>query len=1457
MQECERKVIVLPGGVEMALRRIPAGEFTMGSRGSGDSDEEPEHRVVISRDFWLGETPVTQAQFATWSESDDYAGWFRENAGRFDEDQRDRPHQNSFQGDGDLPAENLSWYEARAFCRWLVQKADHLPDRFRTGDLPTEAQWEYACRGGPRNLRSEYWNGDGEAALDAVGWFAGNADSATHPVASRGEANPCGLFDLHGNVWQWCRDRFAEDIYGRRIDGAIDPRVRKADVSAAGVDVGKLERGAKCFAEIVDQPDEISQANLGFIASFLPAAEQNAPGSAGWQQVVDAVRLALADEVWPPESVGVAEAVSKVYAREARGFANTEDPPRVVRGGSWGSTAWWCRAAFRFGWRPGYRVRYQGFRLGLFPGSEVFPVNSSSRAQPAPAGGSDGTERTPEGEGGAPADQSEEKFSSSAGTREAGENFCESSAMETSEADKDSRVAGKLASNGTALRALFSSDGQSWNDGNGPADGTDPVGKIVIGSLETSQAVSEGIVAEIGRCRETLTHLHLWGLTGLEKLTGLPPGLQCLDVRNCPDLSSIGEVPNQNLRTLVLENCGGVEVSPAADSRFPELRDLSVKDSLRISPAAVRALVAAGCSPVLERFDASGNDALTRIDDWAETLQDVRLDGCTALANLAGFPMQLRRLQLGGTALRRLPDFPSSGTLGYIDLSGMRSLDRLPEMPAYPRTLFLHGSGVLMPPASEHGAAASENVAVRTRAYFDDYALAGPGEVRRCKLLVLGNGCAGKTCFSLRLVGDDPRRTCDDYEPEEDRIGSTHGIQFHDCSIRAGLVDRGGLPDIHLHVWDFGGQEIYHNTHRIFVSTGTAFTIVWNPQQKVSTGPVPDDPDAEYVRPLSYWLDYIDLACPGQPKVAIVVAGCAELSDDIEVRLREEAGEQRYASLKEQKRVFSIDSLEGQGHGTEYHDWLSDTVGDIVSSQGTAVPSYWQIAQEMVDAWNGERESGAVGPQQMTPDEFGDALTERIAERVADGHFAELKTAIDKQGFGIDAARSRRALRFLTHSGWIYWNPALFAERAIIRQEWALDGIYTLLQRSDENADRSPVYDALIAECGKFTLEDLSQWGWSKTVSDETDRRLLLSYMERNHMVFALHEGNYRTSRTYLSLAHLPACPVNEWRTLLAAYGAGLAEPAGLDSSSKTIEHRQLHRGHWEAILAQFGAKFGTSGRYARDGFFFENEEGQAGMLTVEYLSNGIGGNIEVDVRGEHAAQTRDGIVTAITEAIDGAVLARNTVMDRVADTAGTAEAAIKVFVSYTWDPWEWKADPNYEEPVDAICEALRNEPVKVYRDKTELTGRDSITEFMGKITETDWVIVVHSDKYWRSAYCMWEMWALFQSYKDRDVNFHTNLILVEHESSKLRSSAKALKQCIEEWQQFDDFPSRMLDLYPSVESPEDLRDQVLPMLRKDLPKLLARDNMYKLWGRDSEEEIIEWIKVLIGLNPPAPSDDD
>jgi formylglycine-generating enzyme required for sulfatase activity len=238
--------ILLPGDIPMLFRRIPASSpegFRMGSRGN-ERYEEPIHRVVIRQDFYLGKFVVTQEQYAAVAAKVPAL--------------KERADPSKFKGQHN-PVESVDWREANRFCDWLIQNvpAAQLPPGFGLFCLPTEAEWEYACRGG---TETEYHNGDGEAALAEVGWYEGNSGNTTHSVYQTvngtAERHPAGLVGMHGNVWEWCHDEYADDVYRTRVDGDSDPaecqrladwRRRLKSIFGASDDRYRVLRGGSWF----------------------------------------------------------------------------------------------------------------------------------------------------------------------------------------------------------------------------------------------------------------------------------------------------------------------------------------------------------------------------------------------------------------------------------------------------------------------------------------------------------------------------------------------------------------------------------------------------------------------------------------------------------------------------------------------------------------------------------------------------------------------------------------------------------------------------------------------------------------------------------------------------------------------------------------------------------------------------------------------------------------------------------------------------------------------------------------------------------------------------------------------------------------------------------------------------------------------------------------------------------
>jgi eukaryotic-like serine/threonine-protein kinase len=218
----------LGAGIFLTMVEIPAGEFLMGaplSEAGSTAREQPQHRVKVPR-FFMGQTLVTQAQWAALFPGTPVGS----------------------RGNDRLPVYSINWLDAIAFCDRLSQKTGH---RYR---LPTEAEWEYACRA---NTTTPF--GYGDTIIPAVANYNGE-----HPYgrAPRGEyrqqvtpvakfpPNRCGLYDMHGNVWEWCLDEWFDNYQGAPSDGSARGNIdrRNSDSAAGLADRLRVVRGGSWFS---------------------------------------------------------------------------------------------------------------------------------------------------------------------------------------------------------------------------------------------------------------------------------------------------------------------------------------------------------------------------------------------------------------------------------------------------------------------------------------------------------------------------------------------------------------------------------------------------------------------------------------------------------------------------------------------------------------------------------------------------------------------------------------------------------------------------------------------------------------------------------------------------------------------------------------------------------------------------------------------------------------------------------------------------------------------------------------------------------------------------------------------------------------------------------------------------------------------------------------------------------
>lgn len=202
-------------GINMKMIWVEGGEFLMGctSEQSGCEDDEKNVRRVTVDGFYIGQFEVTQSQWEKVIGTSIYQ-------------QRNKANSSySLYGTGaDYPMYYVSWEEAMEFCRLLSNKTG------KTYTLPTEAQWEYAARGGNKPDGTKY---AGSNMIDVVAWYGGNSGSSTHPVGTK-RANSLDIYDMSGNVWEWCKDWYNTSYYSSDTDNPAGPSSGSSRVNRGG-----------------------------------------------------------------------------------------------------------------------------------------------------------------------------------------------------------------------------------------------------------------------------------------------------------------------------------------------------------------------------------------------------------------------------------------------------------------------------------------------------------------------------------------------------------------------------------------------------------------------------------------------------------------------------------------------------------------------------------------------------------------------------------------------------------------------------------------------------------------------------------------------------------------------------------------------------------------------------------------------------------------------------------------------------------------------------------------------------------------------------------------------------------------------------------------------------------------------------------------------------------------------
>ncbi len=710
------------------------------------------------------------------------------------------------------------------------------------------------------------------------------------------------------------------------------------------------------------------------------------------------------------------------------------------------------------------------------------------------------------------------------------------------------------------------------------------------------------------------------------------------------------------------------------------------------------------------------------------------------LAALAG----LQRLGLTGTAVTDLA--PLSGLqalvhLGIYDCEHPLSTPMLrivADLPALTDLIANHASGLPREVLSRHE---DDNCLPRLRSYFAELDLGAEPE-NEIKVIVLGNGGAGKTQLCRRFRG----------EPFDDSVPSTHGVQLWRESLRLRTRDHEHL--LHVNWWDFGGQDIYHGTHALFLRSRALFLILWTPalenRDEDPSGAVP-----MRNRPLAYWLDYVRSLAGEDSPLIVVQSQCDTLADRRRDPPRPEPSGFFECCAYSAKTGLGREALEAHIHAGHAH--LLAKSGEIRIGRGRAA-----VRRKLYE-WRAK-------DQRRRP--------EKRRHRTLT--LAQFRALCDEAG-GI--VSWEHALDYLHQTGVLLYHPDLFSDRIVLDQDWALEAVYTVFHR----AKTVP----FLRDSGRFTREDLASIAWHDRPAGE--QRLFLALMESCGICFRSGTAAQGEPR-YVAPDLLPSFAVVAGR--LHAWNEGAATPA------LRLSYPFFHQAVIRGLMCKIGEQAGDHAEHWRYGFWFKDARSDSQILVdfedaATEAAPGAGALVlkaqgrdplrllrkirEAALRhqiGGPPAEllTLDGTTVAraaLDHAIDGKVLdiGRRPVpaapfiaffadphdapaepglqggpsMSAITPVTPTAaEKPREVFLSYAWGD-ATPAGRLRAAAVERLQAALAADGFLPVRDRDQMRSGERISAFLRRLTRADAVVVVISDKYLQSPYCMFEIYKLWQ----------------------------------------------------------------------------------------------------------------
>jgi len=671
-----------------------------------------------------------------------------------------------------------------------------------------------------------------------------------------------------------------------------------------------------------------------------------------------------------------------------------------------------------------------------------------------------------------------------------------------------------------------------------------------------------------------------------------------------------------------------------------------------------------------------------------------------------------------------------------------------------------------------------ENCLESLRAHIKDLA-AGVIALSDAKLIVLGNGRVGKTQICRRLRGED-------YDA---RVPSTHGV----IVTSASLPSSEGAESSVLYIWDFGGQDIYHGTHALFMRTRAAFLIVWTPEAESSGEHVWDGMTFRN-HALPYWIDTVrHLGAAGSP-VLIVQMRCDRLEDEVhrlpappELLAALPHWELQYSAFNNRRRAALDEALH------EAVDRLRRQEGEITIGAGRLKVK--QRLEQLRDA------DTMVSPEQ------------REYRTLTQEHFRQL---CNEAG---DISAPGHLLSYLHNAGIVFYRQGLFDDRIVLDQGWALEAIYAVF-------NRETCYRPLRHLRGRFTRAILEALVWREYSAAEQE--VFLGMLGSCGICFVHYRrmGDEAGYEEYIAPDLLP-----ERDEIQAELDAMWDEEATVETSE--FEYPLLHPGIVRSVISRIGSEAGVTALYWRGGLCVYETTTRSRALIEQEMANGWRGKILIRTqRGQAAELLRRFSALVLDESthtgaqpVNARPADRSLAPSELSSPAGDESIGSKAtpplqfsqehgneaqyFVSYAWAD-ESPEGKQREAVVDRLCEAAEQRGLVILRDKHVLHLGDSISKFMQRLAEGDRVFVFLSDKYLHSPYCMYELMEIWRKCSAEEEKFLTRVRVYVIPGTKIFSLSDRALYAVYWQQEYEKVHQLIHDYGSDVVGPRGFREYKL-----------------------------------------------